>query len=358
MENNNLKEITNNQLVNILNPLINLKKDFTFLFNIDNIFSNEAGGKTRLNRDLFNSYHRKFGIYILDIKKNLNIIREFYFDEFKKILSNLNLLDNLNLESFFIDDKSLLDDLSIHLEKIGTSKDNISQNINSIKMIINLKNSLNSIEFFLNLFDTTSLNKHMDKYSSEELTNNSLIFDTINSYALLYEQVLRFDEELLNLIENNSKKSKKGFKSIEKLLELLHKRADLYYYLDNRYKISLDYDIKFESKNSFNIDISLLENLIFNLIEQSCLDTIKKDIKIGKTQKYISASFTIKKDSLEVKIFNNGFEVGNVDDLFALNSDNKLIIEAKNLLNIFNQELVINSIESEGMEYNFTLPLR
>ncbi|MDX4013224.1 hypothetical protein Q6A86_09530, partial [Aliarcobacter skirrowii] len=59
MENLDIKNSVNIKVEEILEPLIELKKDYIFLFNIDNIFSNETGGKTRLNRDLFNLTHKK-----------------------------------------------------------------------------------------------------------------------------------------------------------------------------------------------------------------------------------------------------------------------------------------------------------
>ncbi|OCL82247.1 hypothetical protein AAW30_01532 [Arcobacter porcinus] len=357
MENINFKELVDNKIVNSLDIIMRLKNNFTFLFNIDNIFSNEAGGKSRLNRDLFNQYNQKIQTDISELRKIFLDSNIVCFNEFKSILSNLNLFDSLKLNEFFIDDKILLNDLSSHLSDIKVPHKKIDEIISSIQETIDLKNRLNNLEFYLNIFDTSSLNKNLDKYTPEELINSSLIFDTINSYALLYEQLLRFDEEILNYVEENSSNSKPIFKNIEKLLEVLNKRADTYYYLDNRYKISLDYDLNIETNKEITIESSIVENIIFNLIEQSCLDTIKKDIKKGKTQKQIQIFFNLKKDILEVKISNNGFEVGNIDDVIALNSENKIIIETINLLNIFNKELFIESKENEGMSYNFSLNL-
>ncbi|OCL81758.1 hypothetical protein [Arcobacter porcinus] len=357
MENINFKELVDNKIVNSLDIIMRLKNNFTFLFNIDNIFSNEAGGKSRLNRDLFNQYNQKIQTDISELRKIFFDSNIVCFNEFKSILSNLNLFDSLKLNEFFIDDKILLNDLSSHLSDIKVPHKKIDEIISSIQETIDLKNRLNNLEFYLNIFDTSSLNKNLDKYTPEELINSSLIFDTINSYALLYEQLLRFDEEILNYVEENSSNSKPIFKNIEKLLEVLNKRADTYYYLDNRYKISLDYDLNIETNKEITIESSIVENIIFNLIEQSCLDTIKKDIKKGKTQKQIQIFFNLKKDILEVKISNNGFEVGNIDDVIALNSENKIIIETINLLNIFNKELFIESKENEGMSYNFSLNL-
>ncbi|OCL85469.1 hypothetical protein AAX26_01895 [Aliarcobacter thereius] len=357
MENINFKELVDNKIVNSLDKIMKLKSDFTYLFNIDNIFSNEAGGKSRLNRDLFNQYNQKIQTDISDLRKIFIESNMLCFDEFKSILSNLNLFDSLKLNEFFIDDKILINDLSSHLSDIKIPNKKIDEIISSIQETIDLKNKLNNLEFYLNIFDTSSLNKNLDKYTPEELINSSLIFETINSYALLYEQLIKFEEEILSYIEENSSNSNHIFKNIEKLLEVLNKRADTYYYLDNRYKISLDYDLNFDTKKDINLESSIIENIIFNLIEQSCLDTIKKDIKKGKIQKQIQISFNLRKDLLEVVISNNGFEVGNIDDIVVLNSENKLIIDTINLLNIFNQELFIESKENEGMSYNFSLNL-
>lgn len=356
MENLNIKNSVNIKVEEILEPLIELKKDYIFLFNIDNIFSNETGGKTRLNRDLFNLTHKKIEKNILIIKNILNQSINICFDEFKEILEKLELFDSLNLKTFFIDDKILLNDLTSHLVNNGVKQKEIDTIINSLQNSIDLKNRLNNFLFYITLFDTSNFNKHIDKYSSEELINSSLIFDTINSYALLYEQLIRFETAIINFLENTFNNNK-NLKHIENLFETLSKRADFYYYMDNRYKISLDYDLKIDYKKEINIPISWIENLIFNLIEQSILDTIKKDIKKGKTQKQISATVVLKKDTLNILVSNNGFEIGHIDDAFTLNSENVLIIESNNILNQFKNELQIESIESEGMRYSFSLPI-
>ena len=88
------------------------------------------------------------------------------------------------------------------------------------------------------------------------------------------------------------------------------------------------------------------------------MDIIKKELKKGKVQKFISILINYNKNILQIIVKNNGFEVGDIYNLFMLNNENKTIIETKNLVNSLNGELSIETKENEGMQYNVTIDVK
>jgi hypothetical protein len=85
-----------------------------------------------------------------------------------------------------------------------------------------------------------------------------------------------------------SKNKVSSLKSIDNLLELYRRKVDGYFYADVRYKIVLEFDTNLNLKKPIDINLAYLENIISYLIEQSCMDIIKKELKKGKVQKFIS----------------------------------------------------------------------
>ena len=213
-----------------------------------------------------------------------------------------------------------------------------------------------ALKYFISTFDTSIFDKHINKLGIEDLINSSLIFEVIDSYALQFEELLKFEIEVLNFGKTKNKLS--SFKSIDNLLELYRRRVDGYFYADVRYKIILEFDTNFNLKKPIDINLAYIENIISYLIEQSCMDIIKKELKKGKVQKFISVLVNQNKNKLDIIVKNNGFEVGDIYNLFMLNSENKTIIEAKNLVNAIQGELFIETKENEGMQYSVSIDIK
>ena len=341
----NLKDYKSQIFSNISkieNEIAILKQKYNKFFSIDHIFSNENGGKTRLNRQLYNENHEDIQTSIMEINYILEESLGYLKEELKMLLAKFNLFEKLDLNEFLIDDKNFFELLTISLKTQVMSGD--------------LKNRLNNLKYFISNFDTSIFDKHINKLGIEELINSSLIFEIIDSYALQYEELLKFEIEVTNFQKPKYKIT--SLKPINSLLELHRRKVDGYFYADTRYKIILDFDTNFQLKKTINLNLAYVENIISSLIEQSCMDIIKKELKKGKVQKFISILINYNKNILQIIVKNNGFEVGDIYNLFMLNNENKTIIETKNLVNSLNGELSIETKENEGMQYNVTINVK
>ena len=338
------------------NEIVILKQKYNKFFSIDHIFSNENGGKTRLNRQLYNENHEDIQASIMEINYILEESLGYLKEELKILLAKYNQFEKLDLSQFLIDDKNFFEllDISLKSQVIGNELKKIY--INDIRTVIDLKNKINNLKYFISTFDTSIFDKHINKLGIEDLINSSLIFEVIDSYALQFEELLKFEIEVLNFGKTKNKLS--SFKSIDNLLELYRRRVDGYFYADVRYKIILEFDTNFNLKKPIDINLAYIENIISYLIEQSCMDIIKKELKKGKVQKFISVLVNQNKNKLDIIVKNNGFEVGDIYNLFMLNSENKTIIEAKNLVNAIQGELFIETKENEGMQYSVSIELK
>lgn len=340
----------------IENEILILKKKYEKFFSIDTIFSNENGGKTRLNRQLYNENHEDIQASIMEINYILEESLGYLKEELKILLAKYNQFEKLDLSEFLIDDKNFFELLGISLKNqvIGVELKKIY--INDIKTVIDLKNKINNLKYFISTFDTLIFDKHINKLGIEDLINSSLIFEIIDSYALQFEELQKFEVEVLNFRKSKNKVS--SLKSIDNLLELYKRKVDGYFYADVRYKIVLEFDTNLNLKKPIDINLAYLENIISYLIEQSCMDIIKKELKKGKVQKFISVLVNLNKNKLDIIVKNNGFEVGDIYSLFMLNSENKTIIEAKNLVNAIQGELFIEIKENEGMQYSVSIDIK
>ena len=338
------------------NEIVILKQKYNKFFSIDHIFSNENGGKTRLNRQLYNENHEDIQTSIMEINYILEESLGYLKEELKMLLAKYNQFEKLDLNEFLIDDKNFFELLAISLKTQVMSGDLKNRYINDIKSIIDLKNRLNNLKYFINNFDTSTFDRHINKLGIEELINSSLIFEVIDSYALQYEELLEFELEIINFQKPKYKIN--SLKPINNLLELHRRKIDDYFYADTRYKIILDFDTNFQLKRTVNLNLAYVENIISNLIEQSCMDIIKKELKKGKVQKFISILINYNKNKLQIIVKNNGFEIGDIYNLFMLNSGNKTIIETKNLVNSLNGEISIETKENEGMQYSVVIDVK
>jgi hypothetical protein len=206
------------------------------------------------------------------------------------------------------------------------------------------------------MFDTSIFDKYINKLGVEDLINSTIIFEVIDSYALQFEELMKFDHEIKNINNTNYKIS--DFNNFNLLLELHKRRVDNFTYANVRYKIFIDYDIDISLNKSINLNKIYLENILSCFIEQSCMDLVKKELKKGKIQKHIDVKVGLNKSNLQIIVKNNGFEIKNIYNLFISDIDNKYALEAKNLATMLNGKLEIIAIENEGMQYSLNIKLK
>jgi hypothetical protein len=49
------------------------------------------------------------------------------------------------------------------------------------------------------MFDTSIFDKYINKLGVEDLINSTIIFEVIDSYALQFEELMKFDHEIKNM---------------------------------------------------------------------------------------------------------------------------------------------------------------
>jgi hypothetical protein len=342
-------------LQKISNELKILIPNYNKFFNIAEIFSSENGGKTRLNRQVFNENHEEIQPSILEINLCLDESLAIVKDKLKEVLVLCSQEQKFEVTNLIFDDQNFLQILEINLKHNTLSKDLKDKYLNDTKNLLILKNRLYNLKYFLELFNTDIFDKNLNKMGIEDLINSTIIFETIDSYALQYEELKKFEYEIDNL--NHPLEKISNLNNLNYLLELHKRRTDNFTYANVRYKISIDYNVDTTLVKPIYLNKAYLENILSCFIEQSCMDLIKKELKKGKIQKQIDVTVSISKSNILLIVKNNGFEIKNINSLFVADVDNRVILEAKNLANMLNAKFEIINIENEGMQYSLNIKI-
>ena len=337
--------------VDVLIPIYNK------FFDIEKIFSSENSGKTKINRQVFNENHEQIKESVIKINLEIDEILLEIRQKLKQILSKFRNSESVQWTNLIFDDVNFLELFQIDLNSSVLPKDVKLQCIKEIKEILMIKNKIFNWGYYIDIFDTSVLDRYINKLGMEDLINSNIIFEIINSYALQFEFLKRFRREIKN--SNKEVNEITELNNLSTLLELHKRRMDNFTYANVRYKISIDYTYNVFLSKPVKLNKAYLENILSCFLEQSCLDVVKKELKKGKIQKLIEVSITFHKKFLKIIVKNNGYEARSIEDLFDSNIDNKYILEAKNLANILNAKFDISIPEnSEGMQYMLSIKLK
>ncbi|CAM3914763.1 hypothetical protein [Arcobacter cloacae] len=341
-----------NKIINETEILINKYNKF---FNIEEIFSSENGGKTRLNRQIFNENHEEIQASILEIALCLDEIKGYISEEIKMILSKYNLFDKIEITDLIFDDRNFLELLFLDLETHGIKGEIRVRCLNDVNELLSLKNKIFNLKYFVDMFNTSIFDKYLNRLGVEDLINSTIIFETIDSYGLQFEELLKFSKEIKNLEPQREKLT--NLNSLNSLLELHKRRADNYHYASIRYKIYVEYNCDILAKPMY-VNKAYLENIVSSLMEQSYMDLVKKELKKGKIQKQVDVNVSVVKNTFQITIKNNGFESRNIQSLYNADIDNKYILEAKNFAAAINAKFDIQTLDNEGMLYTLSVKLK
>ena len=342
-------------LEKISNELKILIPKYNKFFNIAEIFSSENGGKTRLNRQVFNENHEDIKPSILEINLCLDESLAIVKDKLMEILILCGQEHKFELMNLIFDDQNFLQMLDLNLKNSTLSKDLKDKYFKDIRNLLVLKNRLFNLQYFIEMFNTDIFDKSINKMGVEDLINSTIIFEIIDSYALQYEELKKFEYEIDNL--NHPLEKITNLNNLNYLLELHKRRTDNFTYANVRYKIFIDYNVDTTLVKPIYLNSAYLENILSCFIEQSCMDLIKKELKKGKIQKQIDVSISISKSNIQLIVRNNGFEVKNIHNLFIADIDNKTVLEAKNLANMLGAKFEITTLENEGMQYSLNIKI-
>jgi len=320
-----------------------LKIQYNSFFTFEEVFTSENGGKTRINRQIFNMRNENILSKLSELKILFSKSLECIANTMREIFESCNA-HNIELNNLIFDDESFLMDLEKYLSSQVLNKETKRDILNSFNELIGFKNRIFNYRYYLEMIDTSILEKNLNRLGVEDLINSTIIFETINSYALQYEQLLKFTTELINFDTNLSKFNNLDF--LEALVELHKRRIDNFVYANVKYKIFIEYDCNIELNKSISRNIAYLENALSYLIEQSCMDLVKKELKKGKIQKNIEINVFKTRSDVRIVIKNNGYEIKNINSLFVSDVDNNYTIDAKNLIRLIGGKLEVSSNEN------------
>ena len=333
----------------IVNEVSILKDNYSRYFIFDIIFSTESTGKTRLNRQVFNENNDKIQISIKLIDTKLDNSLEEIRMTIRSLLSQYNDFNKVDLINLIFDDDNFIELLQMDLDNQVITSESKKKLIEELRELTSYKNKIFNLKYYISMFNTDSLNRYLNRLGIDDLINSRIIFELINTYGLQAQELEKFEDELKSLDANII--DTKNFKFLEDLFNHHASRANHYTYAGVRYKISIDYDDELILKKKVALKRAYLENIISNLIEQSCMDLVKKELKKGKIQKFIDINIFQKKNLIQVVIKNNGYEVNNIHTLYLSDSNNKFIIESRNLARLMNGTLEVTTLPNEGMQY-------
>lgn len=247
----------------VLTQIEYLKQQYTF-FMIEEVFSSENGGKTRISRQVFNTNNEN----VLSKLSELKVLFSYSLDHIsltmKEIFRSCNV-PNIELNNLIFDDESFLNDLEKYLSTNIVSKEAKKDILNNFNELIKFKNRIFNYRYYLEMIDTSVLEKNLNKLGVEDLINSTIIFEMIDSYGLQYEQLLKFENELRNFDTNSKKLDNLDF--LQGILELHKRRIDNFTYANVKYKIFIEYDCDIDFKKGILKNVSYLENAISYLIE-------------------------------------------------------------------------------------------
>lgn len=346
-------------IINIKEELEKIKPEYTSLFVFDNMFTTESSGKTKLNRDYYNQVHINILNHIERIKDYLSDVLESIRDTIVSILDENGFKDIKLDKNLIYDDASFNELFLMDLDLMQLPRLQKKELIESLDILTAYKNKIYTLKYFISMFDTTPLNKHLNKLGMDDLINSRFIFELIDSYSLEYEELKRFEHILENF--ENFEKETKSLNEFDGPVEIIRRRIDNYVYDNVRYKISLEYENQVKRfKKSVDLSVAFLENIVVNFIEQSCLDLIKKELKRGKISKLIELKVIQTKNSIQLVVKNNGFEEKNIHMMYlgSVGSTNSYIVEARNLARMMGGTVDISTVDEKGgMQYILDLKI-
>lgn len=330
-----------------------LKETYNKFFRFDDIFLSDQGGKTKLDKSVFNKIHELIQNHILNINSLLDDSIQNIDDDKNRLLIKYLTSEEIELLNKNYEDTTFLKSLETKLDSKVIAKESKDILIQNIEEWIKLKNRLFNYKYYVTIFDTSNINNYINKLGIDDFINNKFIFELIDTYGLQLKELEKFQNELKTL---KSKKVKiNNLKSSNSLLELLKRRFE-HYILDNtRHIISIEYVNEIEFKKSISTKITYIENIITSFIYQSLEDLIKQELKKGKVHKLIEIYISQNGNAVEILVKNNGFDSCDKNNLSAEYEKNSNIINALNFANLINAKIEINTIENEGMQYKLKI---
>ena len=147
----------------ISNELKILIPKYNKFFSISEIFSSENGGKTRLNRQVFNENHEEVQSSIFEISLCLDESLSILRDKLKEVLILCGEVDKPELVNMIFDDENFIQMIEMNLRNSSLSMDLRIKYLQDIKNLLIIKNRIFNLKYFLEMFDTEIFDKYINK---------------------------------------------------------------------------------------------------------------------------------------------------------------------------------------------------
>ena len=150
-------------LEKISNELKILIPKYNKFFSISEIFTSENGGKTRLNRQVFNENHEEVQSSNFEISLCLDESLSILRDKLKEVLILCGEVDKPELVNMIFDDENFIQMIEMNLRNSSLSMDLRIKYLQDIKNLLILKNRIFNLKYFLEMFDTEIFDKYINK---------------------------------------------------------------------------------------------------------------------------------------------------------------------------------------------------
>lgn len=324
-----------------------LKKIYDSFFDFNIILTSDTGSKTAVNREYIYESNQS-------LKESTAIINATFdemFLSFKKYILDVipkKHHDSFELSSFIFDNQLFLAEIS------NIVKDDKIKNV--INNILFIKDKLYTLKYVLKKANTLAVCKKLNKMNMNELQNSQSIFKIIdhlgilaNNFSDFYNRIDKFEENYADEVDLDL-----NFLDSIVLTEMLN--LEEFIHQNRKYRFLLDYTNLSNQSKQIKLEKVYFENILSNLIEQSCLDVLKKERVSSKSDRTISIKANYIKDNLILSCTCDGIYNRNLEDNNQIDIENKALMHSKNLLDYIDGQISINEIGSL-LEYKVTVKL-
>lgn len=351
---NDCANVIENSLQEIVEHTDKIVANYSKFFNISEVFSSDERGKIKLNRYIFNNVHTMIEEDIKAINTQLNKSLDAIKENMAGLFTELESVDFIDWKYLIFSDEICVNKFHKYIEQRQLSAEKKKTFSKELQNFIHCKNKVFNLKYFVELFDTSILDGIINRLSNEDLINSTLIFELIDAYGLQFQKLLQFEHEIKKM--ENANKILTNPQTLNETLELSKRRCENYTYNNIKYKISLDYSNTMKAKDLIKVNRLYIEQLIFALVEHSCLDVVKKELKKGKITKTINVDIAKTKNGMSIVVVNSGFDIKDTSIFDEVgNLENKFITDAKNIAKLIHAKLDIVPIDNDGMKYMVTL---
>jgi len=300
-----------------------LKRIYESFFDFNIILTSDTGSKTAVNRDYIYESNQN----LKETTANINAIFDEMFLGFKKyILNNLpkDKKDELNISTFIFDNVEFLN----RLNTLNIQKDFKK----TVKNILYIKDKLYTLKYILSSSSTLSVTKKLNKLTVNELQDSKTIFTIIdhlgmvtNSFYDFYNRVQSFEEDYFDEVDLD-------LNFFDSLVVSESEKISEFIYNNKKNKFFLDFRNLSKVHGNYLVNRVYIENVISALIEQACLEMIKKERYSTKSDRTILLKVDINKKILSIScIFDGLYSNSTEENLTGIDPDRNLIL-VKNLL--------------------------